>query len=547
MIAASQYVRTVISLRSNASYFKSPVRCFASQSSFVRMNPRGRYLESPGPRHRPGRRRRQAIPPCARSLRASPNRLPPTLLPLSSIPPPCCRGTEDTDVHVTCGRETSNVGLFKARASRALRRQPEPLHHRGATGHVEHDSGDPARFVGGEEQSRACNVLGHSESSDRVCIDQHLSLRLGDALLVAVREDRLGGDAIRADPVGTDLGRQVLREDLDPGLRRSIRDRRPRMGSAAGRRRNRDDVAGLPLLHTGQDALDREERPGEIAFDGCVPPFLGRVLERTGRGIATTRIGDEDLDRPKLSFDLKAHGLDLVELGRVGEDLNRPSPGALDRLPHGGQGRDIPTVDRNLRTVLGEHAGDRRADATGTPGHQRDLVAQSTHADGLAPEGVRLATTRPQISTATIETWYARSGTVRGPTPMAIVNSPTRVPSNANVWAARPIPRVNAGPTQVVAQPTSRTPAITLSAVPAARCSYPLTRIPKWDSAATTNVAASKSRNNRIARAALGETVASSLASVPPKFTVVTSAIAARRAGRFISHADVRLQMKDSL
>src|SRR6266581_8420540 len=60
-----------------------------------------------------------------------------------------------------------------------------PLHHGGATGHVEYDSGDPARFVGGEEESHACNVLGHSESSDRVCIDQHVSLRFGDAFLVA--------------------------------------------------------------------------------------------------------------------------------------------------------------------------------------------------------------------------------------------------------------------------------------------------------------------------------------------------------------------------
>src|SRR5213078_1669337 len=176
----------------------------------------------------------------------------------------------------------------------------------------------------------------------------------------------------------------------------------------------------------------------------------------------------------------------LVESGRVGEDLNRSSPGALDRLPHGGQGRDIPAVDRDLSAVLSENAGDRRTDATGTPGHQRHFVAQSTHADDLAPGGVRLATTRPQISTATMETWYARSGTVRGPTPMTIVNSPTNVPSNANVWVARPIPRLNVGPAQVATHPMSRTPAITLSAVPAARCSYPVTKIPKWANAAPT-------------------------------------------------------------
>src|SRR5437867_2716575 len=95
-------------------------------------------------------------------------------------------------------------------------------------------------------------------------------------------------------------------------------------------------------------------------------------------------------------------------------------------------------MDRDLRTVLGENAGDRRADATGTPGHQRHFVAQSTHAGGLAPEGVRLATTRPEISTATMETWYARSGTVRGPTPMTIVNSPQTYPATRTAgWLER--------------------------------------------------------------------------------------------------------------
>ncbi len=46
--------------------------------------------------------------------------------------------------------------------------------------------------------------------------------------------------------------------------------------------------------------------------------------------------------------------------------------------------------------------------------------------------GARLATTRPQTSTATIARWYTTSGTVRGPTPTTMVKTPTSVPSSAN-------------------------------------------------------------------------------------------------------------------
>src|SRR5438132_5508505 len=234
MIAASPYVRTVISLRSNASYFRSPVRCFASQSSFVRMNPRGPMPRKSEARTSP----RTTTSPSNSALR----RFSPSFAKSSSTN--VVAFVIDSASILSLERERTFMPRADARLRMwvSLKRHPvldrenwTDLHHGGTTGHVEYDSGDPARFVGGEEESRAGNVLGYSESSDRVCIDQHLSLCFGDACLVAVRKNRFGGDAIYADPKGTDLGRQVLRENLDPGLRRSIRDRRPGMGPAAGR------------------------------------------------------------------------------------------------------------------------------------------------------------------------------------------------------------------------------------------------------------------------------------------------------------------------
>jgi len=77
------------------------------------------------------------------------------------------------------------------------------------------------------------------------------------------------------------------------------------------------------------------------------------------------RIRDEDVDRPKLAFDLATHGLDLCEFGRVRYDPNRPSARVPDLRVHCRQGGRIPAVNHDLRAALGEELSDRRADAAG--------------------------------------------------------------------------------------------------------------------------------------------------------------------------------------
>ena len=57
------------------------------------------------------------------------------------------------------------------------------------------------------------------------------------------------------------------------------------------------------------------------------------------------------------------------------------------------------------------------------------------------------------------------SGAVRGPTPIAMVNAPTNVPTSPNACAAMPMVRVHDGRNHVNASAARSTLLITLSAV----------------------------------------------------------------------------------
>src|SRR5207249_3636807 len=115
-----------------------------------------------------------------------------------------------------------------------------------------------------------------------------------------------------------------------------------------------DDVAGSALFHARQEALDRQEGCREVSVDGSMPAFLADLLEWTGRSIAATRIRDQDLHGAELLFDLPAHGLDVVEPGGIGQDLDRPPAGALDLGSHRREGRFIAAMDGDLCAMLRE-------------------------------------------------------------------------------------------------------------------------------------------------------------------------------------------------
>src|SRR5439155_1146058 len=84
-------------------------------------------------------------------------------------------------------------------------------------------------------------------------LDQLLLHRFGDPLLVLLGQDRLRREGVHADAERSDLRRQMLREDLDAGLRGRVRHRRPGIRPAGGRGRHCEDRAGLPPLHPGED------------------------------------------------------------------------------------------------------------------------------------------------------------------------------------------------------------------------------------------------------------------------------------------------------
>ncbi len=91
---------------------------------------------------------------------------------------------------------------------------------------------------------------------------------------VALGQDRLGRDAVRSNSGGTGLRGDILRQQLEARLRRGIRDRAAWVRATSGGRRHRDDVAATALLHARQEALDRQERRGEVRVDRRVPLVL---------------------------------------------------------------------------------------------------------------------------------------------------------------------------------------------------------------------------------------------------------------------------------
>src|SRR5207302_1091292 len=112
-----------------------------------------------------------------------------------------------------------------------------------------------------------------------------------------------------------------------------------------------EDRAGLPCLHPGQDALDRQERRSEIAFDGGAPAVLRHVLEGPWRGEAASGVRDEDVDRPEVPLNLLSYRLDLGELGLVARE---PMPIASVNSPAKVPTKANPwTVNAIPRTVRG--------------------------------------------------------------------------------------------------------------------------------------------------------------------------------------------------
>src|SRR5262245_30024513 len=107
-----------------------------------------------------------------------------------------------------------------------------------------------------------------------MCFDHRLAVSSWDPLVVAFSQNRLGSDAVHSDPEGANLGGEIFRQDFDTGLRGGIGDWGFGVRTVAGDGGYRNDVPGLPTLHTRQNALDRQERCCEISVDRSAPPLF---------------------------------------------------------------------------------------------------------------------------------------------------------------------------------------------------------------------------------------------------------------------------------
>ena len=107
----------------------------------------------------------------------------------------------------------------------------------GTSGYVEGGPADPRGVIRGQEQGGLGHVIGRPETLDRMAVAQLFLDCFGYLLLIALGQDRLGGEAVDSHTIGSRLGGQFLAEYLDARL---CRRRRPAgTGESDGGRRPR--------------------------------------------------------------------------------------------------------------------------------------------------------------------------------------------------------------------------------------------------------------------------------------------------------------------
>src|SRR5215472_3365510 len=193
-------------------------------------------------------------------------------------------------------------------------------------------------------------------------LPQRILLGAGYALPVAFRENDLGRYAVCSNAIGTRVGRNVLRQNLDTRLGGGIRNGGLRVRSSTGSRGYGDNVAELPFLHSRDDAFAGQKGCREIAVDGCVPAFFADLLQWSGLSKATPGIRNQDINRSEGLFHLTPHGFNFDEPGHLSYHLCRNPTLALNARSDGGQGRRVPSVDTDLCPFLREKTSDRRPD-----------------------------------------------------------------------------------------------------------------------------------------------------------------------------------------
>src|SRR2546430_12262881 len=152
--------------------------------------------------------------------------------------------------------------------------------------------------------------------------------------------------------------------EFDAGLSGGVGDRGPWVWAARSRRRHGDDVPASTLFHSRQEALDRQERGGQVGVDGCAPGLLADLLDRAWSAWAATGVRDQDVNRAVDLFDSISHPFDLVVTREIGDGGHDPCACRLDLGADGLNGVGVAAVHDDARPFVCEERRDRRADAS---------------------------------------------------------------------------------------------------------------------------------------------------------------------------------------
>ncbi len=140
-----------------------------------------------------------------------------------------------------------------------------------------------------------------------------LGVELGRHL---AREDRAQADAGAGELVAKRLGERLVR-----GLRRPV-DGGPGEGAQSGSGADDDDVAAAAVQHRAEPGAHRVDRPGDVGADHQVG-VLGILLEER-RVPRDAGVGDQQVQSPGPLDEGGGRGLDLLAVGDVGGDRDRP-------------------------------------------------------------------------------------------------------------------------------------------------------------------------------------------------------------------------------
>src|SRR6266540_900808 len=253
-------------------------------------------------------------------------------------------------------------------------------------------AGDRARFVGGEKQRGACDVILGQAELQALLLDECALLRgRRPQRALALGRDGTGRDRIDANRALAQLARQRARESVNRRLRRRISGK----SGAPAHPRYRpevDDRAAARSRHLRRDRLRREEVMAKIDGERGVPVVRRDAIERVA--VVARRVVDEHADRPERRGgggdgaaqrgDVADVAMPVAHAGAVGERARR---------------RVVDVDEGDAAALRGERAHDRRADARRTAGNEYRAAGEIV----VAGEPARIAVTHrraPPLETA---------------------------------------------------------------------------------------------------------------------------------------------------